>query len=179
MKSLSRLIVEFATAQKKYKRRSMGDRIGETIVGKTGVGMAARGLALAGAIRYGGVARREIGASIATLGSHANKNLGRIDKIKKVGGFAKRNVPAAIGEAVRADIGRARVGLTRVGNAAKAVGNLALKPEKPFQMSKGIGGLKQTQQAMKAQQNRRVNNMISGEASYPVTGRTKKGGYRL
>lgn len=176
MKSLSQLTANFATAQQKYKRRSMGDRIGETVVGKTGLGMAARGLALAGAIRYGGVARKEIGAALAT---NVSKKLGRVDRVKAAGGFARKNVPAAIGEAVRADIGRARVGLTRVGNAAKSVGNLVLKPDKPFQMSKGIGGLRQTQRAIKAQQTRRVNNMISGQAVYPVAGRTKKGGYRF
>lgn len=176
MKSLSRLQAEFATAQQKYKRRLMGDRIGDAVIGKTGVGMAARGLALAGAIRYGGVARKEIGAALAGA---ANKGLGKIATIKRVGGFAKTNVPQAIGEAVRGDIGRVRTGLTSASNAVKGIGNALLKPEKPFQMSKGIGGLRQTQKAMKAQSNRRINNTISGEANYPIAGRTKKGGYRF
>jgi hypothetical protein len=158
MKSLSQLTANFATAQQKYKRRSMGDRIGETVVGKTGLGMAARGLALAGAIRYGGVARKEIGAALST---GASKKLGRVARVKAAGGFARKNVPAAIGEAVRADIGRVRTGLGQIGVGSK------------------LGGMKQTQRAMKAQQNRRVNNMTSGQAVYPVAGRTKKGGYRF
>ena len=140
MKSLSRLIAEFATAQQKYKRRLMGDRIGDAVVGKTGVGMAARGLALAGAIRYGGVARKEIGAALAGT---ANKGLGKIGKLKAVGGFAKTNVPKAIGEAVRGDIGRVR---STLGQAS---------------------GLEQTQKAMKQQQQRRFNNM-NGNKSQAV-----------
>lgn len=177
MKSLSRLQAEFATAQQRYKRRSMGDRIGDAVVGKTGVGMAARGLALAGAIRYGGVARKEIGAALAGA---ARKGFGKINTIKHVGGFARTNVPKALGEAVRADIGRARVGLASAGNVVKGIGNALLKPEKPFQMSKGIGGLRQTQKAMRDQTKRRVGNMMPGSQSavYPVTGRTKKGYYR-
>lgn len=158
MKSLSQLTANFATAQQKYKRRSMGDRIGETVVGKTGLGMAARGLALAGAIRYGGVARKEIGAALAT---NVSKKLGRVARVKAAGGFARKNVPAAIGEAVRADIGRVRTGLGQIGIGSK------------------LGGMEQTQRAMKAQQTRRVNNMMSGQAVYPVAGRTEKGGYRF
>lgn len=174
MKSLSRLQAEFATAQQRYRRRSMGDRIGDAVIGKTGVGMAARGLALAGAIRYGGVARKEIGAAIAGA---ARKGLGKMDTIKHVGGFAKTNVPKALGEAVRGDIGRVRTGLTSASNAAKSVGNFLVKPKQPFQMSKNVAGAEQTQKAMRDQTKRRVGNMMPGSQSavYPVTGQTEKG----
>lgn len=156
MKSLSRLQAEFATAQQRYKRRSMGDRIGDAVVGKTGVGMAARGLALAGAIRYGGVARKEIGAALAGA---ARNGFGKINTIKHVGGFARTNVPKALGEAVRGDIGRVRTGLTSASNAVKSVGNFLVKPKQPFQVSKNVAGAEQTQKAMKQQQQRRFNNM--------------------
>jgi hypothetical protein len=163
MKSLSRLIVEFATAQKKYKRRSMGDRIGETIVGKTGVGMAARGLALAGAIRYGRVAGAEIGGALRAA---SKQGLTGMKKVKTAFGVAKTEVPKALGEAFRNDKLRVRIGTTQLGNVARSAGNLIVKPKTPFQMKSIRTSQNNLNRNMMNQTARRMENEISGKSVY-------------
>lgn len=163
MKSLSRLQAEFATAQQRYKRRSMGDRIGDAVIGKTGVGMAARGLALAGAIRYGKVAGTEIAGA---LRGASKQGLTGMKKVKTAFGVAKTEAPKALGEAFRNDKLRVRIGATQLGNVARDAGNFVLKPKNPFQMKSIRTSQNNLNRNVMSQNTRRMENEISGRSVY-------------
>lgn len=163
MKSLSRLLAEFATTQQKYKRRSMGDRIGDAVVGKTGVGMAARGLALAGAIRYGKVAGTEIAGA---LRGAAKQGLTGTTKLKTAFGVAKSQVPKAVGESFRNDKLRVRIGATKAGNVARSGFNFVANPETPLAMKSTQISQNNLNRNIMTRDARRMENEISGKSVY-------------